>query len=116
MRRRPAAVGYLRRDVSGARQQWDEVLIRSLAQRFGYDLAKTVVFGAETDDVIGRLVTVARRLGTDAVIVPSTAHFEGDVPDELVQVCDVITVAPEYTYARRPSAPFVGGVEDPRPA
>ncbi|WP_378736175.1 hypothetical protein [Nocardia brasiliensis] len=109
MRRRPAAVGYLRRDISGARQQWDEVLIRSLAQRFGYDLAKTVVFGAETEDVVGRLLSVAQRLETDAVIVPSTAHFEGDVPDELVQVCDVITVAPENTYARRASSPFVDG-------
>ncbi len=109
MRRRPAAIGYLRRDVSGARQQWDEVLIRSLAQRFGYDLAKTVVFGAETDDVVSRLTGVAERLGMDAVIVPSTAHFDGDVPDQLVQVCDVITVAPENTYARRLCSPFDEG-------
>ncbi|MFE9583280.1 hypothetical protein ACFYO1_43395 [Nocardia sp. NPDC006044] len=116
MRRRPAAVGYLRRDVSGARQQWDEVLIRSLAQRFGYDLSKTVVFGAETEDTVGRLMNVARRLGADAVIVPGTAHFDGDVPGELVQVCDVITVAPEYTYARRPSSPFADEVQGPRPA
>lgn len=109
MRRRPAAIGYLRRDVSGARQQWDEVLIRSLAQRFGYNLTKTVVFGAETEDVVRRLATMARGLGIDAVIIPSTAHFEGDIPDQLVQVCDVITVAPEYTYARALQPPFADG-------
>ncbi|MBF6129014.1 hypothetical protein [Nocardia brasiliensis] len=109
MRRRPAAIGYLRRDVSGARQQWDEVLIRSLAQRFGYDLAKTVVFGAETDDVLHRLTTVAQRLGVDAVIVPGAAHFEGGVPEQLVQICDVITVAPEYTYARPLQPPLADG-------
>ncbi|PXX63199.1 hypothetical protein DFR70_106259 [Nocardia tenerifensis] len=116
MRRRPAAVGYLRRDVSGARQQWDEVLIRSLAQRFGYDLAKTVVFSAETDDPVERLAKVARRLSSEVVIVPSTAHFGGDVPGELVQVCDVITVAPEYTYARRPDPPYAEDARGPRPA
>ncbi|WP_433199207.1 hypothetical protein ACQP1G_06160 [Nocardia sp. CA-107356] len=43
-----------------------------------------------------------RTLDVDAVIVPSVAHMGGTIPGPLVQVCDVITVSPENTYARRP--------------
>jgi hypothetical protein len=41
-------------------------------------------------------------MDVDAVIVPNLEHLGGDVPDELVKVCDVITVSPENTYARWP--------------
>jgi hypothetical protein len=34
------------------------------------------------------------------VIVPSVRHFGGEVPSELVEVVDVITVNPVHTYAR----------------
>ncbi|MGK8553051.1 hypothetical protein [Nocardia gipuzkoensis] len=101
MRPRPTAIGYLRRDVSGASQTWDEIQIRSLAKRLGYELAKTVVFGPRTDCPLSRLLNVVRRIDVDAVIVPNPQHFGADVPTELVKVVDVITVQPENTYARR---------------
>ncbi|NNH75021.1 hypothetical protein HLB23_35105 [Nocardia uniformis] len=83
----PTAIGYLRRDVSGIRQEWDETHIRSLARRFGYDLAKIVAFGPDTDAPITRLINVARTV--DAVIVPSVEHFDGGaVPGPLVKVAD----------------------------
>ncbi|WP_067820805.1 hypothetical protein [Nocardia inohanensis] len=98
---RPGAIGYLRRDVSGERQQWDEAQIRSLAARLGYELRKTIVFGPHTDEPVLRLAMVVERLGVEAVIVPGPGHFEGDlVPGELVARTDVITVEPEHTYAR----------------
>ncbi|MFD0364875.1 hypothetical protein ACFQZZ_25845 [Nocardia sp. GCM10030253] len=102
MRPRPTAVGYLRRDVSGISQDWNEIQIRSVAQRLGYDLAKTVVFGRETDDPEGRLLNVIRAMDVDAVIVPNAVHLGGAIPDALVQECDVVTVSPENTYARWP--------------
>jgi hypothetical protein len=100
MRQKPTALGYLRRDVSGISQTWDEIQIRSIAKRFGYDLAKTVVFGRETDHPESGLLNVIRTMDVDAVIVPKVEHLGGDVPGELVRVCDVITVNPENTYAR----------------
>ncbi|RJO78408.1 hypothetical protein D5S18_05805 [Nocardia panacis] len=97
---RPTAIGYLRRDVSGISQVWDETLIRSLAKRLGYDLAKTIAFGPETDDPIGRLVGSVHKVAAAAVIAPGPAHFEGEIPAALIRACDVVTVAPETTYTR----------------
>ncbi|MFI9508073.1 hypothetical protein [Nocardia sp. NPDC052566] len=99
MRARPTAIGYLRRDVSGVQQVWDETQIRSLAGRLGYDLAKTVVFGPETDHPAGRLRNVIEQMEVEAVITPSLAHL-GGTPEPVVRMCDVITVSPENTYAR----------------
>jgi hypothetical protein len=75
--------------------------------RFGYDLAKTVTFGARTGHPVSRLVNVVRRMDVDAVITPSLEHFGGDVPDELVRACEVNTVSPVATYAPRTLIRFV---------
>ncbi|MFJ4652525.1 hypothetical protein ACIP5Y_14775 [Nocardia sp. NPDC088792] len=97
----PNAIGWLRSDVSGERQQWDEARIRGLAHRLGYDLRKTVVFGPRTDRPLHRLRMLVSSLALEAVIVPSIEHFDGgEVPAELVAVADIITVSPENTYAR----------------
>ncbi|WP_433598693.1 hypothetical protein ACQPXH_23665 [Nocardia sp. CA-135953] len=86
---------------------WDETQIRSLAKRFGYDLAKTITAGRQTEHPIAKLLETARRLDVDAVIVPSAEHLGGDVPEQLVKVCDVITVSPVETYARWAAIRFV---------
>ncbi|WP_067693935.1 hypothetical protein [Nocardia jejuensis] len=102
----PAALGFLRSDVSGTHQQWDEIQIRSLAKRLGYDLRKTVVFNATTDRPVQRLCTLLVALGVDALIVPSAAHFEGEeVPADLVTVANICTVKPESTFPRRGDPP-----------
>ncbi|WP_028477492.1 hypothetical protein [Nocardia sp. CNY236] len=103
---KPTAIGYLRRDVSGIRQDWHEIQMRSLAKLFGYDLAKTVVFTANTTSATVRLMTVVWRVDAAAVIVPSVEHFGVEVPVELVQLADVITVAPPHTYQRVLPSPF----------
>ncbi|MFC7425148.1 hypothetical protein [Nocardia tengchongensis] len=100
MRPQPSAIGYLRHDVSGAQQQWDEAQIQHLARRLGYDLCKTLVFGPETDRPLIRVRTLVSHMEADAVIIPSLAHFDGHIPDDIVQVADIITVNPENTYAR----------------
>ncbi|WP_406277473.1 hypothetical protein OH799_08300 [Nocardia sp. NBC_00881] len=100
MRAKPSALGYLRKDVSGVSQDWDEAQMRSLAKRLGYELTKTLTFGATTDEPVGRLIDVARHCDVDAVISPSLHHFDDAVPDELVEVCDLITVTPEQTFSR----------------
>ncbi|MEC3915425.1 hypothetical protein [Nocardia sp. CDC160] len=107
MRWKPTCLGYLRTDVSGVGQQWDESEIRRLAARYGYDLAEVVVFDPNSArPPLARLKTQATRLAAEAVIVPSPAHFsDGHIPSSLVQRLDVITVHPEETYARRAVPP-----------
>ncbi|AYF77932.1 hypothetical protein D7D52_33575 [Nocardia yunnanensis] len=102
MRYRPAALGYLRTDVSGVSQLWDEHQIRSLATRLGYDFCGTIVFDPRTEQhPLARVRNQARRLRAEAVITPSPNHFaNGTVPGDLVKQLDVITVNPEATYAR----------------
>ncbi|APB01055.1 hypothetical protein NS506_07028 [Nocardia seriolae] len=97
----PSAVGFLRSDVSGLNQPRDELQIMRAAKRTGYDLRKTLVFSDRTEDRAHRLRVAIDRLGVDAVIVPSTAHFDGhDIPADLLAVATVITVSPGSTTAR----------------
>ncbi|WP_067565845.1 hypothetical protein [Nocardia acidivorans] len=114
MRAKPKALGYLRKDICGVQQEWDETRMRSVAGRLGYQLLKTVAFSEHTHQPIQRLINVARQLGIEAVIVPGAHHFDGrEIPPELVQVVDVITVEPESTYARTSTGqlPELNGVQ-----
>lgn len=99
MTERPTALGYLRRDISGAQQAWDETQIRSLAKRLGYDLVKTLIFDADNEYRLDQLETAVQINQAEAVIIPTLDHLDGTA-DPLVKFCDVITVRPENTYAR----------------
>ncbi|WP_067563656.1 hypothetical protein [Nocardia acidivorans] len=106
MQHQPAAIGFLRHDVSGTHQRWDQAQMRQLARRLGYDLCRTLVYGPETSEILEEVRDAISQNEADAVITPSLEHFDGEIPDPLVQVADVITVTPENTYARwrtRPS-------------
>lgn len=70
------ALGYLRADLSGIRQPWHEIRMRHLAPRLGYNLSKTIVFTAATDNRIERLLAQIERHGARAVFVPDPAHLE----------------------------------------
>ncbi|MGW0329788.1 hypothetical protein [Nocardia sp. NPDC003183] len=94
------AIGYVRSDISGSAQNWDEIRIRSLAKRYGYDLAKTIVFNGGIQNPISQLIDVARRVEAEAVITPRRDHLGLEVPERLVRLCDVITVDDHNTYAR----------------
>ncbi|WP_330184256.1 hypothetical protein OHB26_12030 [Nocardia sp. NBC_01503] len=96
----PTSIGYLRSDVSGVRQSWDEIRLRSTAARLGYTLAKTIVFGPYTDDPVQRLIDVVWSVDAEAVIVPSLDHLGGEVPATLLAVADTITVDPQETFSR----------------
>jgi hypothetical protein len=72
---KPTAIGYLRSDISGTAQNWDEIRMRALKKRYVYDLAKTIVFTPRTLDPITRLITIIRRTGTKAV-TPHLRHLE----------------------------------------
>lgn len=96
---KPTAIAYLRSDISTA-QNWDEIQMHSLAKRYGYDLAKTIVFTSRTRDPITQLITVVRRTGSEAVFTLHLGHLGAEVPIVLVGTCDVITMDDETTYAR----------------
>ncbi|WP_363191203.1 hypothetical protein, partial [Nocardia seriolae] len=97
----------LRADVSGVAQLWDQTQIRKLATRLGYDFADMVIYDPRFGrPPLARLKAQATRLDAEAVIVPSTEHFEGaEIPGTLVRQLDVITVTPEQAYARRMMPP-----------
>ncbi|WP_162958593.1 hypothetical protein [Nocardia yunnanensis] len=100
----PSAVGFLRSDVSGLNQPRDELRILAAAKRTGYDLRKTIVFNEHTQDRVHRLKVAISRLGVNAVIVPSTEHFDDHtIPGELLEVAAVITVSPGNTWGRTSS-------------
>lgn len=99
---KPNAIGFLRSDVSGIRQIWDETQIRSVAKRLGYDLCKILVFGPDSERQMARLKATITQLDAESVIVPGVEHFQaGQVPATLVRTVDVITVDPLKTFARR---------------
>ncbi len=106
MTTKPIAIGYLRRDISGISQNWHEIQIRSLAQRLGYTLSKTIVFGTRTDDPVTQLITAARNAAARAVITPCLRHFSSHLPTELIAEFDLITITPHHTYTRPPPFPF----------
>lgn len=108
---KPPAIGYLRSDVSGVSRVWDEIQIRTVAERLGYRFTKTIVFSNFTDQPVAQLLSAVRRAGAEAVVVPSSAHLGDDIPEELVNAADVITVTPEATFARR--LPSVFDLPDP---
>ncbi|WP_225731190.1 MULTISPECIES: hypothetical protein [unclassified Nocardia] len=90
---RTGAVGYLRRDIAGTRQQWDETQIRSLANRLGFDLRKTITFCARTERPVERLSAALGALGVDTLFVPSLAHFDGGEIPATLRAVTVITVS-----------------------
>ncbi len=96
------AIGFLRQDVSGLHQPYDESQIISLAKRLGYHLRIMIICTDGANDIGLQLRNIAEVFRADAVVVPSTAHFDGEaVPSKLIRVVDVITVEPEYTYSRQ---------------
>ncbi|MGW4325994.1 hypothetical protein ACWEKR_08905 [Nocardia sp. NPDC004573] len=104
-----AAIGYIRRDVSGTRQHWDETEIRRLAHDLGYSLAKMAVFGDDVDHPALRLRNLARNMtrvhGVEisAVLTPNLDHLDGDA-GPVIEWCDeVVTVDDGATYARTES-------------
>lgn len=103
MRWKPTCLGYLRIDVSGVGQLWDETRIRRSAELCGYDLAEIVVYDPNSGrSPLARLKAQANRLDAEAIIVPSLEHFAGGViPAAVAQRFDVITVTPEDRHPCR---------------
>lgn len=101
---RSVAVGYLRLDVSGDSEFIHRAAIEDLAERWGYDLVRVEEADEFSDFPVDMLINSARLDRAVAVFVPSARHFEGcTVPDDLLAVCSVVTVADKQTYARRSS-------------
>ncbi len=73
----PTAIGYLRRDLSGISQPWDEIQIRSAAKNLGVNLAKTVTFGPRTAQPIRQLLELLESTGATCVICPNIEHLDG---------------------------------------
>ncbi|AYF72959.1 hypothetical protein D7D52_02720 [Nocardia yunnanensis] len=85
-------IGFLRPDVSGAAWSEDESRIHALATERGWSVI--LVYYGEPDRpdgaLINRLMNLAYGEHADAVIAPSTDHFEPGEIAALVKIADVI--------------------------
>ncbi|WP_429429037.1 hypothetical protein [Nocardia sp. GAS34] len=104
----PAAIGYVRSDISGPRQSLDETEIRRLAVDIGYPLAGIVRHdGGSVDYPMLRLRNAAanatRVYGVHiaAVLTPSLAHLGGNT--DPMEWCDEV-----YTADSATASPFAG--------
>lgn len=106
------AIGFLRTDISGTRQPADESRLRATAEKLGYDLRKVVALSPYIDQPLYRLRVTLSRLGSSTLITPSLHHFDGEIPSEISEVADVITVNPEVVHMRTPIRPplTLGGI------
>lgn len=95
------AIAYLRTDISGNRQTWHEIQMRSLAKRLGYNLRLTVALSSMTDDPINEMLHAAEHKRAEAIFVPSAAHLHAHL-ERVESYIDAI-VSPEEVYARWPS-------------
>lgn len=108
---RPPAIGYLRTDISGVHQKWDETQMRGLAKRLGFNLCKTVAFSAATRGPIEKLLEVVESRQVEAVFVPHVGHL-GDDLERVAARVEVIVNA-EETYGPPPSLAGAFSDEDP---
>lgn len=109
---RAPAIAYLRTDISGIHQKWDETQMRGLAKRLGFNLCKTIAFSDVTHDPIGKLLEVTERQRAEAVFVPHAGHL-GDGLGRVAARVEVI-VNTDETYG---PPPVLEGVfsDDPPP-
>ncbi|MEU1995113.1 hypothetical protein ABZ511_11735 [Nocardia gamkensis] len=93
----PNALGFIRREVSGADEQRDEWLIREIAAARGYFVVELIVFATAVRTTALLAVEHIRVADAVAVIVPGLAHVE-PFARAVTELCDLIT--PEQTYPR----------------
>lgn len=103
------AVAYLRTDLAGQEQEFDEYRLKRLSVRFGYVLREMIRVDASRSR---RFVYLEDRIGVhaaEAVFVPALVHLEGQV-GRIVAQADVIE-QDGSTYARwSPIAVLLGDV------
>ncbi|WP_218002431.1 hypothetical protein [Nocardia brevicatena] len=110
---RAQAIAYLRTDISGVHQKWDETQMRGLAKRLGFNLCKTIAFSHTTRDPIGKLLEVVEHQRVDTVFVPHVGHL-GDDLDRVAARIEVIVNA-EETYGPPPALRVVFTDDGPSP-
>ncbi|WP_147286989.1 hypothetical protein [Nocardia otitidiscaviarum] len=94
------ALGYLRGDISGTGLTRHTDAIRSLANRWDYQLVYIVrLWPSSVPDPLEHVLTIADELSVAAILVPDLAHVDNQ-PALVCDVCDLITAIPEQTWAR----------------
>ncbi|PPJ28316.1 hypothetical protein C5E45_00190 [Nocardia nova] len=94
---RPIALGWVHPEARAP--DWDMAQVRRLASRLGYRL----VWPPETSRI--PLADQVRESGAEAVIAPSTAHFDPVTLNAVMVVADVETVLPRLSFARWATKP-----------
>jgi hypothetical protein len=93
----PNAVGFIRREVSGADEVRDEWTIREIAAARGYFVVEVVVFATAVRTAALLAIDHIQVADAAAVIVPGVVHVE-PFARAITELCDLIS--PEQTYPR----------------
>ncbi|WP_290048857.1 hypothetical protein [Nocardia nova] len=88
----PIALGWVHPESTAP--DWDTAQVRRLAARLGYRL----VWAPESSRI--PLVDQVRATGAEAVIAPSTHHFDFLTLNAVMMLADVETVHPRLSFAR----------------
>ncbi|WP_227980006.1 hypothetical protein [Nocardia spumae] len=73
---KPRAVGFLHREISGARQEADEHAIRVTAGTAHLDLARTFACSHLVEQPMQRLENILSRVESNTIIVPELRHLD----------------------------------------
>ncbi|MEU6561813.1 hypothetical protein [Nocardia nova] len=93
----PIALGWV--DPEAPALDWSMAQVRRLARRLGYHL----VWAPDRSRI--PLVDQVREVGAEAVIAPSTMHFDFMTLNSLMTIADVETVHPRLSFARWATKP-----------
>lgn len=87
----PALV-CLRADISGDRYRWDEMRLRGLAIRLGYEFRATLGATAAAEDRIDLLLRGVELHRAEAVFVPGREYLDGQVERVKARVDIIVDV------------------------
>lgn len=93
------AVLYLRKDLSGQRQERDLYEMRNLAHNKGYDIARTLTIGKDLYAPFLSLLNTINHVGASLVIVPDLDHLERG-ERAITEKCTLITSRTESLWPK----------------
>lgn len=108
---RAPAIAYLRTDLCGRGQEWDERRMEKKARRLGYELRATIRVDSGEAARLSLLLAQIHHYQAEAVFVTTIDHLDGQL-DRIVHVADVIDLH-GGCFARRPSIAELMGVDAP---
>lgn len=95
----PAAIAFLRCELSGSRTDEDEKAMRRYARRRGLRVAKVLKIEHGALDPTLRLINAVHAHSAKAVLIPQLLHLAA-TRRAVTEVCELVSIQPERTWPR----------------